>query len=71
MDKNYTILRTLRVVLDSEKPVSVEQVQEITGFRERSVQRHFSALKDLGFVKRIGKSGQNGYRYKATPSSGG
>ena len=41
MDKNYTILRTLRVVLDSEKPVSVEQVQEITGFRERSVQRHF------------------------------
>lgn len=71
MDKNYTILRTLKVVLDSESPVSVGQVQQITGFGERSIQRHFSALKNLGFVKRIGESDQNGYRYAATPSRRG
>lgn len=71
MNNHYTILQTLKIVMDSESPVSVEQVQNITGFGERHVQRHFSALKDSGFVKRIGENGQNGYRYTILPSSGG
>lgn len=71
MNNNHTILQTLKIVMDSKSPVSVEQVQEVTGFGERRVQRHFSDLKDLGFVKRIGESGQSGYRYIVSPSSAG
>ncbi len=71
MKKNHTILQTLTIVMNSKSPVSVEQVQEVTGFGERRVQRHLSDLKELGFVKRIGESGQSGYRYVFSPISAG
>lgn len=67
MNGVYTVLQTLTVVRDSKSPVSVEQVQEITGFQERQVQRHFSALVDRGYLRRIGANGQSGYRYTFSP----
>ena len=72
MEKTFTITYTLSAILDSNHPLSIEQVHEKTGLHQRQLQRHLSVLSERGLVRRIGTSDSQGYAYaKTLPSIAG
>ncbi|MDN5565903.1 MAG: HTH domain-containing protein [Psychrobacter sp.] len=69
---NRTIFVTLKAVVASRIPLSVNELQQATGFDKRMVQRHVEVLKDVGVIARLGAEAQSGYRYtSALPISAG
>lgn len=65
------MLETLKVIRDSQRPISIESIRGSTGFDKRKTQRHAKLLVDAGLVKRIGDHPKDGYAYKILPNSGG
>lgn len=57
------IFTTLKAVVSSDSPLSVEGLQDATGFDKRKTQRHVAILTEVGVVRRIGDHYQNGYKY--------
>ena len=62
---NRSIFKTLKAILGSDTPLSVEALEQYTGFGKRRVQRHVDILSDVGMVNRIGINDQGGYSYSS------
>ena len=69
---NRSVFKTLKAILGSDTPLSVEALEQNTGFGKRRVQRHVDILSDVGMINRLGVNDQGGYRYtSALPISVG
>ncbi len=62
---NRSIFKTLKVILGSDTPLSVEALEQCTGFGKRRVQRHVYILSDVGMINRLGTNDQGGYSYSS------
>lgn len=60
---NRAIFITLKAVVNSNAPLGVVSLQQVTGFDKRMVQRHVEVLTDVGVIERLGSQAQSGYRY--------
>ena len=63
---NRSVFKTLKAVLGSDTPLSVEALEQCTGFCKRTVQRHVEILSDVGMINRLGTHDQGGYRYSSS-----
>lgn len=57
------IFKTLKTLINSESALSVEALENMTGFGRRMVQRHVATLSDIGMIRRVNKEQGIGYLY--------
>lgn len=62
---NRSVFKTLKAIVGSNTPLSVEALEQDTGFGKRMVQRHVEILSDVGMINRLGANDQGGYRYSS------
>lgn len=63
LSANRAIFKTLKVILDSDTPVTVKSISDATELGERMVQRHAEVLTDVGLVKRLNSRKGRGFVY--------